>query len=155
MARDGGGGPGREEPVRRCEEEHERAHEGRQAAGGRGGGAQGPEQADGPRGAAKVRFLITARRVRIDPESKRREYLSRLEGLIRGLDGIIADPDGVEGIQVRAMDVMIRAFNMCYRIVRDVDVETLEDELARLEEENQRAQPGGRPLGYEIEEAAP
>ena len=52
------------------------------------------------------------------------------------------------------MDVMIRAFNMCYRIVRDVDVETLEDELARLEEENQRAQPGERPLGYEIEEAA-
>lgn len=52
------------------------------------------------------------------------------------------------------MDVMIRAVNMCYRIVRDVDVEMMEDELARLEEENQRAREGEdeQGIGYEIEE---
>jgi hypothetical protein len=76
--------------------------------------------------------------VRIDPERKRVQYLRRLERLIRGLDGIIADPEGVEPIRLRAMDVMVRTVRMCYLIVRDVDVERLEHELEDLKEENRR-----------------
>ncbi len=76
--------------------------------------------------------------MRIDPERKRVQYLRRLEKLIRGLDGIIADPEGVEPIRLKAMDVMVRTVRMCYLIVRDVDVERLENELEELKEENRR-----------------
>ncbi len=88
--------------------------------------------------AERLRFSLTIRRVRIDPERKRVQYLRRLEKLIRDLDGIIADPAGVEPIRLRAMDMMVRTVRMCYLIVRDVDVERLEHELEELKEENQR-----------------
>ncbi|MDP2899885.1 MAG: hypothetical protein Q8O47_02820 [Candidatus Bathyarchaeota archaeon] len=88
--------------------------------------------------AERLRFSLTIRRVRIDPERKRVQYLRRLERLIRDLDGIIADPAGVEPIRLRAMDMMVRTVRMCYLIVRDVDVERLEHELEELKEENQR-----------------
>ena len=155
MARDRQGRPGNQEPVREGEAEHERDNEGCQAA------HKGRQKTEGAEpdlredeASTRIKVFITARRVRIDPERKRTEYIHRLEALIQGLDGIIADPEGVEKIQLRAMDVMIRAVNMCYRIVRDVDVEMMEDELARIEEENQRAREGEdeQGVGYEIEE---
>ena len=40
---------------------------------------------------------------------------------------------------------------MCYSIVRDVDVELLEDELARIKEESLRAGGARGELGYEVE----
>lgn len=67
------------------------------------------------------------------------------------LDGIIADPVGFERIQLDAMKVLIRAVSMCYNIVRDVDVEMLEDELERIREDEREARERGE-LGYEVEE---
>jgi hypothetical protein len=78
-------------------------------------------------------------------------YLARLEGLMGELDGIIADPVGFERIQLDAMKVLIRAVRMCYSIVRDVDVEMLEDELEGIKEENRRAGEARGELGYEVE----
>ena len=68
-----------------------------------------------------------------------------------GLDAIIADPSGVEDIQVRAVNSMVSAVRMCYRMVVDVDVERLEVELERLKEENGRAAEARGELGYEVE----
>ena len=104
--------------------------------------------------AQKVRVNLTTRRVRIDPEAKRVKYLSRLELLIQELDWIIVDPEGIEEIQLEAMDVLIRAVRLCYRIVQDIDVEILENELAEIKERNlgARKERGEEALGYEIEE---
>jgi hypothetical protein len=95
--------------------------------------------------------------VRIDPERKRVQYLRRLEKLIKGLDGIIADPEGVEPIRLRAMDVMVRTVRMCYLIVRDVDVERLENEYETLKEENRKrkAERGEQRADFSPEPASP
>lgn len=139
MAGDGGGGSGAPEPLREAPREHEHDHRRRGAAYARGEEAQGEAEDRGEGGAAqRLRFSLTIRRVRIDPERKRVQYLRRLEKLIRDLDGIIADPTGVEPIRLRAMDMIVRTVRMCYLIVRDVDVERLEHELEELKEENQR-----------------
>jgi hypothetical protein len=102
----------------------------------------------------KVKPNLTARRVRIDPEAKRAKYLNRLEILIQELDGVIIDPEGIEHIQLQAMDVLIKAVRQCYHIVRDIDVEMLEVELEEIKESNRRAKEkrGEKDLGYEIEE---
>ncbi len=102
----------------------------------------------------KVKVHLTARRVRIDPETKRAKYLSRLETLIQELDGIIIDPEGTEHIQLQAMEVLIKTVRQCYHIVRDIDVEMLEVELEEIKERNLRAKEkrGEEDLGYEIEE---
>ena len=127
------------EPLRGCPGEHEQDHRRRGAADGGGEEAQGGEADRGEvQAAERLRFSLTIRRVRIDPERKRVQYLRRLERLIRDLDGIIADPAGVEPIRLRAMDMIVRTVRMCYLIVRDVDVERLEHELEELKEENQR-----------------
>jgi len=99
-----------------------------------------------------VRASFTLRRVRVDPAGKRAEYIARMEGLMAGLDAIIVDPSGVEDIQVRAMNSLVSAVRMCYRMVVDVDVERLEFELERLKEENRRAAEARGELGYGFEE---
>ena len=80
----------------------------------------------------RVRLNITARRVRIDPRKKRRSYISRLERLMRECDRIISDPEGYEEIQVQAMAILIRAIKVCYGLVTDEQVETLEEEFEAL-----------------------
>ena len=111
-----------------------------------GGGADGGSG----EAAGRVRASFTLRRVRIDPAGKRAEYIVRMECLMAGLDAIIADPSGVEDIQVRAMNSLVSAVRMCYRMV--VDVERLEVELERLKEENRRAAEARGELGYRVEE---
>jgi len=73
---------------------------------------------------------------------------------MRKCDEIISDPEGFEEIQVKAMAIMIRAIDLCYGIIRDVDIEELKHELRKLEEENRRAKEraGAEDLGYEVEE---
>ena len=102
----------------------------------------------------EVKIRLTARRVRINPETKRAKYLNRLEMLIQELDGIIIDPEGIEDIQLQAMNVLIKTVRLCYSIVRDIDVEVLEVELEEIKERNRRARErrGEEDLGYEIEE---
>ncbi len=155
MAGERGGGRHDEADLRGRPPEPGQDHERRPPADGGGEEAEGGGE-DGWEGEAPqpVRFFITARRVRIDPARKRENYLRRLEDLIEGLDRIVSDPEGVEQVQLKAMDIMIRAVRMCYHIVRDVDVEMLEDELEALEKENKRGREGAgnQELGYQIEE---
>ena len=131
------------------------AHQGSNPAVEGNEGAQQTEPLYSKGHASKeVKVRLAARRVRIDPETKRAKYLSRLEMLIQELDGIIIDPEGAEYIQVQAMEVLIKAVRQCYHIVRDIDVEMLEDELEEIKERNRRAKEkrGEEELGYEIEE---
>ncbi len=113
-----------------------------------GGGADGGSG----EAAGRVRASFTLRRVRVDPAGRRAELIARMEGLMAGLDAIIADPSGVEDIQVRAMNSLVSAVRMCYRMVVDVDVERLEVELEGLKEENRRAAEARGELGYGFEE---
>jgi hypothetical protein len=84
-------------------------------------------------------------------EQKRAQYIARMEAVMAELDGIISDPSGYGDLQVRAMNTIIGAIRMCYRIVVDVDVERLEDELEELKEENRMRKAARGELGYEVE----
>ena len=97
------------------------------------GAAGGGEAGGAGEVAAGVRAAFTLRRVRVDPGRKRVEFVGRLEALMGELDGVISDPGGYGDLQVRAMNTLIGAIRMCYRIV--VDVERLEVELEGLKEE--------------------
>jgi hypothetical protein len=69
-------------------------------------------------------------------------YIQRLEGLMQECDTIISDPEGFEEIQVKAMSILIRAVKVCYGLVTDEQVETLEEELAKIKRRiRERAQP--------------
>ena len=89
--------------------------------------------------------------MRIDPRRKWAEYVERLEALMGELDGVISDPSGYGDLQVRAMNAMVGAIRMCYRMVLDVEVERLEVELEGLKEENRRRKEARGELGYEVE----
>ena len=89
--------------------------------------------------------------MRVDPGRRRAEYIARLEAVMAGLDAVIADPSGYEEIQVRAVNSMVSAVRMCYRMVVDVEVERLEEELGRLEEENEHMRSARGELGYRVE----
>ena len=91
----------------------------------------------------RVRLSITARRVRIDPRKKRASYIRRLEKVMRECDRIIADPESHDEIQVKALAILIRAVQVCYDMITDVEVEMLEkqvEEVKRLLAE--RSRPG-------------
>jgi hypothetical protein len=65
------------------------------------------------------------------------------------LAGIISNPSGYGDLQVRAMNALVGAIRMCYKIV--VDVEGLEAELEGLKEENRLRKEDRGELGYEVE----
>ena len=77
-------------------------------------------------------FTVTVRRVRINPEKKRSEYLHRLERVIRELNEMLQNPDTIKSTKLKAMDVMIKAVKACYTIVRDVDVEEIEEAVEKI-----------------------
>jgi len=83
-------------------------------------------------GSERVRLSITARRVRVDPRKKRRSYIIRLERLMAEGDGIVSDPEGFEELQVKAMAILIRSIVVCYELVTDDQVETLEEGFEAL-----------------------
>jgi hypothetical protein len=83
----------------------------------------------------KIRFTLTARRVRIDPEKKRWGYIERLETLVEQLDSMINNPRMPRKLKLRSMEVLIKTVNACYGIVSDIEVETLEDEVQRLKDQ--------------------
>ena len=155
MAARRGGGRHDPDALRPGEEEFKRAEGGPRpdAGGGPGAEEQGQVHREG-HAAETVVVNITARRVRIDPEAKRAQYLNRLELLIQELDAIIADPEGYEDIQLDAMETLIKAVRLCYTIVRDVDVELLELELEKIKEKRREEQEGrgAGELGYTVEE---
>jgi len=88
---------------------------------------------------------VTLRRVRINPDRKRREYLERLEGVIKACESAMGDAGALEEIQLKAMDIIIKAIRLSYVIVREVDIENLElqaEEIKRRLEERDRASQG-------------
>ena len=155
MVENRGRGHHDEDALRPDKEKPEPAHQGPNpnVEGGQGAQQTGPLCRKGY-ATKEVKVHLTARRVRINPETKRAKYLNRLETLIQELDGIIIDPEGIEDIQLQAMNVLIKTVRLCYSIVRDIDVEVLEVELEEIKERNRRARErrGEEDLGYEIEE---
>jgi hypothetical protein len=90
-------------------------------------------EADGYRKATRgVTFTITVRRVRIDPEEKRADLLTRLEVMMKDLNNLISRPSTIKTNRLKAMDVMIRTIKATYTIVRDIDVELMENEIEKL-----------------------
>jgi hypothetical protein len=104
-------------------------------------------------GPEEIRVRVTLRRVRIDPQRKRREYVERLEVLLKELDAIISSPSTPRKLKLRAMDTLVRVIRGCYEIVRDVDVEDLESELEEIKTEAEENQEEGD-LGYTVQGTA-
>jgi hypothetical protein len=105
----------------------------------------------------RARLYFTTRRIRIDPDKKRQNYITRLERIIRQCDRIISNPHGVEDVQIKAMSVLIKTIKVCYGLVVDVEVKSLEREVKELEEEERQlaGKRGEDELGYEITEDPP
>ncbi len=83
----------------------------------------------------RVRFSLSTRRARIDPSKKRARFVRRLEKIMRQCDRIVENPEGAEEIQVKAMGMLIRAIQVCYVIVIDIEVEELEREVEEIQRE--------------------
>ena len=64
---------------------------------------------------------------------------------MRECDKIVAAPESHEELQVRALAVLIRAVQVCYDLVTDVEVEMLERQV----EEIKRLVEGGAREGEE------
>ena len=127
------------------------------AEGGSGVDAEGDRGASAaavegePSGGLRVWVGFTCRRVRVDPERKREEYIGRLEAVMEYCDGVASDPSGYEAIQMRALDVMIRAVRVCYGLVSDLEVGLLEGEVEELKRREAELRGG---LGYSLPEPA-
>ena len=80
----------------------------------------------------RLTLNITVRRVRINPEKKRVDYLVRLERMMNELNDMLSNPDTIRSAKLRGMDVMIRTVKACYSIVRDIDVEEIEDAVEKI-----------------------
>ncbi len=91
----------------------------------------------------------TPRRLRIKPEKKRREYLGRLDALIQHLDQMITNKHTPMKHKLKAMGILNTTINNCYRIITDIEIEELEDELQTIEEETKKTT---KDLGYTIQE---
>jgi len=154
VAGDRGGGPVDADPLHENTEEPARPEEAGGATAGGGEEAEGGGEAQGEDDAAqRIRVRITARRVRIDPVEKREQYINKVEKLMEELDQIIAKPNGVETIQLKAMNLLIRAIRLCYGIVSDVEVEMLEEEVEELKKTE--AEVKGKPrVGYVVRKKA-
>ncbi len=129
--------------------EHKPPHRG---CGDNRGGREGAEKAgedDGERPFPKVSVRVTVRRARIDPEGKRADYITRLESLAKEVDSFIANADGVDPTRLQAVECMVHIVRACYTMVKDVDVERLENELKKLKEEERRAKEESRRITEE------
>ncbi len=104
-----------------------------------------------PGGGLKVWVGLSCRRVRVELAERREEYIGRLEDVMRFCDRVASDPSGVENLQLRALDVMIRAVRVCYGMVGDLEVTLLEGEVEELK--RREAELEGGP-GYRLPEAA-
>ena len=109
---------------------------------GAGGEARGEDEAP-----VRVRFggFVTLRRIR--PREKREEYLARLERIVATCEEAMSGAE-LDGAQLKAADVIIRAIRMGYAIVREADVENLEQaaaEIKRILEARAAGGGGGDP----------
>jgi hypothetical protein len=143
-------------PVHRHTEEHSKPEEGPGAPYISIEGEEEGETGEGLQvGEDRIRLSITTRRVRIDPDKKRKSYIRRLERIMRQCDGIINDPTGFEELQLRAIGLQIQTIKVCYGLILDIEVETLEKEVTDLkaEEARIRGEAGKKSLGYKVEDS--
>ncbi len=91
----------------------------------------------------------TPRRVRINPEEKRLEYLDRLEALFQHLNKIVTGKGIPMKHKLKAMDIQIKTIKNCREIITDIEIEELENELQKIEEETTKTT---KDLGYTIQE---
>jgi hypothetical protein len=156
MARDRRDGPTGTEPVHKDKEQHSSPETGSEASLSRLEEEKNGEERERvslPQDG--IRFSFSTRRVRIEPRKKRENYVKRLEKVMRQCEKIVNDPAGFEDIQLRALGVLIQAIKVCYGIVLDLEVETLEKEVVELEEEKARlgGEAGRKSLGYMVEDS--
>jgi hypothetical protein len=64
---------------------------------------------------------------------------------MRDCDRIIADPEGYEELQVKAMAILIRSIVVCYDLVTDEQVEALEEEFEALKRRIAERDRTGKP----------
>ncbi len=80
-------------------------------------------------------LVIRLRRVRIEPEREREHLINRLKIIIRRLERLIENPNTSIKIRLRAIDTLTRVIRMCYIMIRDVEIDSLEREIEALEKE--------------------
>lgn len=140
-------GLGDEEPLPRREAQLPGNKEGHRAVLGarpqptRRGTLRGAGEAQG-----RIRVEITLRRVRIDPEEKRAQYLAQLESMIAELNQLLCNSATIRTTRLKAMETMIKALKCCYTIVRDVDIEVLRRDIEKLKESAKQADLDFAPL---------
>ena len=157
MAGNRGNKPGTDEPVHQDKGQHSSPETGHAAAPGRAEEEKHGEKRKRVRVPRdRIRFSITTRRVRIDPNKKRNSYIRRLEKIMRQCDGIINDPSGFEELQLRAIGLQIQTIKVVYGLVLDIELETIEKEVKDLkaEEARIRREAGKKDIGYTVEEAS-
>ena len=94
---------------------------------------------------------FSCRRARVDPGRKREELIGRLEAVMEVCDRVADEPGGFEEVQLRALDIIVRAVRACYGMVADVEVDGLEGQVEELKA--REAELRGGP-GYSVEEPA-
>ena len=52
--------------------------------------------------------------------------------MIQELNEMLNNTSTIRSIRLKAMDVMIKALRSCYTIVRDVDIEAIENAIEKL-----------------------
>jgi hypothetical protein len=147
--------PGAEEPVYQDKGQHADPEAGSPAApSGATEEKHGKKRKRVPVPRDRIRFSITTRRVRIDPNKKRNSYIRRLERIMRQCDSIINDPSGFEELQLRAIGLQIQTIKVVYGLVLDIELETIEQEAKDLKKEEARIrrEAGKKNLGYKLED---
>lgn len=146
----GSRGRAAKEPVHACKEERSKTEDGPGAVAGSRQGIEEEGQVEEEHTSHfGIRFKISPRKFRIDPNKKRTEYIRRLEGVMNKCDRLLANPSSFKLLQVKAMNVLIRAIKTSYGLVYDIDIELLEIEVEELKKREQQLD---KELSYTIKE---
>ena len=73
---------------------------------------------------------------------------------MRECDTVMTNPNGFEEMQLKAMGTLIKAVGVCYRLVTDMEVEELEQEIKGIKRAEETL-TGEQRLGYTIEGPPP
>jgi mRNA-degrading endonuclease RelE of RelBE toxin-antitoxin system len=79
-----------------------------------------------------LEFRLTPRRVVIKPREKRNEYIKRLDKAVETLEGIINSEEIDEKTRIQAANALARLISTSYVIIRDIDIENIEEEVENL-----------------------
>jgi hypothetical protein len=73
---------------------------------------------------------------------------------MRECDTVMTNPNGFEEMQLKAMGTLIKAVSVCYKLVTDIEVEDLEQEIKEIKRA-EKTFTGEQQLGYTIEDPPP